>query len=46
MELIIQLRADVRKKKDFTAADAIRDGLAKLGITIEDRASGTIWRKE
>jgi cysteinyl-tRNA synthetase len=46
MQLIIQLRADVRKKKDFASADAIRDGLAKLGITIEDRPGGTIWRKE
>jgi len=46
MELIIQLRNDVRKRKDFTTADAIRDGLAKLKITLEDRAGGTGWRKE
>jgi cysteinyl-tRNA synthetase len=46
MELIIQLRADVRKRKDFATADAIRDGLAKLGITLEDRPAGTGWRKE
>jgi cysteinyl-tRNA synthetase len=46
MQLIIQLRADVRKRKDFATADAIRDGLAKLGITLEDRAGGTGWRKE
>jgi cysteinyl-tRNA synthetase len=46
MQLIIELRAEVRKKKDFATADAIRDGLAKLKITIEDRPTGTIWRKE
>jgi cysteinyl-tRNA synthetase len=46
MELIIQLRADVRKRKDFATADAIRDGLARLGVTLEDRAGGTGWRKE
>jgi cysteinyl-tRNA synthetase len=46
MELIIQLRAEARKKKDFATADAIRDGLAKLKITLEDRAGGTGWRKE
>ena len=46
MQLIIQLRAEVRKKKDFATADAIRDGLAKLKITIEDRAGGTTWRKD
>ncbi|HEY7089471.1 MAG TPA: cysteine--tRNA ligase [Tepidisphaeraceae bacterium] len=46
MELIIQLRAESRKKKDFAMADAIRDGLAKLKITLEDRANGTGWRKD
>ncbi|HEY1628633.1 MAG TPA: DALR domain-containing protein, partial [Tepidisphaeraceae bacterium] len=46
MQLLIELRAQARTKKDFATADAIRDGLAKLKITIEDRPSGTIWRKE
>jgi cysteinyl-tRNA synthetase len=46
MQLIIQLRATARQKKDFGTADAIRDGLAKLKITLEDRADGTGWRKE
>jgi cysteinyl-tRNA synthetase len=46
MQLIIQLRATAREKKDFATADAIRDGLAKLKITVEDRADGTTWRKE
>jgi cysteinyl-tRNA synthetase len=46
MQLIIQLRAEARKKKDFATADAIRDGLAKLKITLEDRAGGTTWRKD
>jgi cysteinyl-tRNA synthetase len=46
MQLIISLRATARQKKDFATADAIRDGLGKLGITLEDRADGTIWRKD
>jgi cysteinyl-tRNA synthetase len=46
MQLIIQLRAEARKKKDFATADAIRDGLAKLKITLEDRAGGTSWRRD
>jgi cysteinyl-tRNA synthetase len=46
MQLIIQLRAEARKKKDFATADAIRDGLAKLKITLEDRSGGTTWRKD
>ncbi len=46
MALIIKLRAEARKKKDFATADAIRDGLAKLKITLEDRPGGTGWRRE
>jgi cysteinyl-tRNA synthetase len=46
MELIIFLRAEARKRKDFATADAIRDGLAKLKITVEDRPGGTGWRKD
>ena len=46
MQLIIQLRTSAREKKDFATADAIREGLAKMKITLEDRADGTGWRKE
>jgi cysteinyl-tRNA synthetase len=46
MKLIIELRATARKEKNFGMADAIRKGLEHLGITLEDRADGTIWRKE
>jgi cysteinyl-tRNA synthetase len=43
MKLIIELRADARKRKDFATADQIRKRLTELGITLEDRASGTEW---
>jgi cysteinyl-tRNA synthetase len=46
MRLIIELRASARAKKDFAMSDAIRDGLKKLQITLEDRADGTGWRRE
>lgn len=46
MKLIIELRASARAKKDFATSDAIRDGLKKLKITLEDRADGTGWRRE
>ena len=46
MKLLIQLRADARTNKNFALADAIRKGLTDIGITLEDRADGTIWRKE
>jgi cysteinyl-tRNA synthetase len=43
MPLLIDLRANARKNKNFAVADKIRDGLAPLGITLEDRAGGTEW---
>lgn len=46
MELMIELRAEARAKKDFATSDRIRDGLQELGITIEDRKDGTGWRIE
>ena len=44
VELFIELRKTCRENKDFTTADNIRDGLAGLGITLEDRPDGTGWR--
>jgi len=43
MQLVIELRNEARAKKNFGTADAIRDGMAPLGITLEDRAGGTEW---
>ncbi|MBE1874440.1 cysteine--tRNA ligase [Myceligenerans pegani] len=36
-------RAELRKARDFAAADQIRDTLASRGIVIEDTADGTRW---
>lgn len=44
VELLIDLRQDARKKKDFAAADKIRDGLANLGIKLEDTREGVKWK--
>ena len=41
--LALAERASARERKDFAASDAIRDGLAALGITIEDTAQGPRW---
>ncbi len=43
MQVVIDLRAESRAAKKFAIADAIRDGLGKLGVTLEDRAGGTEW---
>jgi cysteinyl-tRNA synthetase len=45
MTLLIKLRQDARGVKNFALADAIRDGLAGIGITLEDRPGETGWRK-
>jgi cysteinyl-tRNA synthetase len=43
IKLALAERASARERKDFAASDAIRDGLARLGITIEDTAQGPRW---
>jgi cysteinyl-tRNA synthetase len=44
MQLLIDLRAECRKAKNFAMADTIRQRLAVLGVTLEDRQGGTTWR--
>lgn len=44
IELLIELRAEARKAKDYARADAIRQRLASLGIILEDGPNGTTWR--
>ncbi len=46
MQLLIDLRTEARSEKNFELSDAIRDRLADLGITIEDRNEQTSWRRE
>ena len=43
IKLALAQRAAARERKDFAASDAIRDGLAALGITIEDTTQGPRW---
>ncbi len=45
VHLLVNLRADVRAQKLWALSDKIRDGLKKLGITLEDKKDGTGWRK-
>ena len=43
IKLALAQREAARVRKDFAAADAIRDVLIALGITIEDSAQGPRW---
>lgn len=44
IRLLIDLRADARANKDWATSDKVRDQLKELGIVLEDRADGTIWK--
>ena len=43
IQLALAQRTAARDLKDFAASDQIRDGLAALGIIIEDTAQGPRW---
>ena len=44
VDLLVQTRADLRAARQYALADKIRDNLAALGVTLEDRGGGTEWR--
>ena len=45
IDSMIQQRLDARNNRDWEAADRIRDELSAAGISIEDSAEGTRWRR-
>jgi cysteinyl-tRNA synthetase len=44
MSILVDLRAEARKKRDWATSDTIRDRLSEIGVTLEDRPEGTTWR--
>jgi len=46
VDALLAQRQDARARKDYAAADAIRDRLAALGLTIEDTPHGARWSLE
>ena len=44
IQALVDVRAELRADRQFAHADAIRDRLTALGVTLEDGAEGTIWR--
>ncbi|MDP6302517.1 MAG: cysteine--tRNA ligase [SAR202 cluster bacterium] len=44
IQMLVDLRSELRAAKQFDLADSIRDRLTEAGVTLEDGASGTEWQ--
>ena len=44
VDLLVEIRRELREEKLWALADRVRDQLARLGITLEDGPQGTTWR--
>jgi cysteinyl-tRNA synthetase len=44
IETLVDLRADLRREKQWGLADAVRERLSDLGVALEDGPEGTRWR--
>ena len=42
--LLVEIRTQMRKQKQWAMSDLIRDRLKDLGVAIEDNKDGTSWR--
>lgn len=45
MQVIIKLRNEAKKNKDFVTSDKIREQLNAIGIQLKDSKEGTLWNK-
>jgi cysteinyl-tRNA synthetase len=46
IDRLIEARHAARRRRDFAAADGIRDDLAARGVLLEDGPSGTRWKRK
>lgn len=46
MQIVLEQRAEAKKRKDFATSDQIRDLLLSGGISIKDTKEGTLWQVE
>jgi len=44
MQIVLEQRAEAKKRKDFATSDQIRDLLLAGGISIKDTKEGTVWQ--
>ena len=43
VQVVLDQRQEARARKDYAAADAIRDDLERIGVRVEDTAHGVRW---
>jgi cysteinyl-tRNA synthetase len=43
IELLLDVRKELRDREQYELADSIRNRLTELGVTIEDTKSGAVW---
>ena len=46
MQIVLGIRTDLRKEKNFALSDKIRDDLKDHGLTLKDTPEGPTWQKE
>jgi len=46
IDLLLDLRQELRAKKEYQLSDRIRDELAEMGVIIEDTPQGSTWHWE
>jgi cysteinyl-tRNA synthetase len=44
VELLVEVRSEVRKQKLWQLSDLIRDRLKELGVAVEDSKEGSTWK--
>jgi cysteinyl-tRNA synthetase len=44
IDLLLEVRAEMRQQKQWAMSDLIRDRLKVLGVTVEDSKNGATWR--
>ena len=45
IDLLVELRDELRKAELYQLSDRVRSRLAELGVALEDTAEGTRWRR-
>lgn len=46
IDLLVELRTELRQAKQWQLSDKVRNKLSELGVTLEDSPQGTTWKLE